>query len=120
MRQDDDNEDDQRLIQPTSGKVFINGKDTSTIDPIKLRRTIGYVIQQIGLFPNKTIEENICVVPDLLGWVAANRAPAPKSSSSLSASSPTFSSSATRRNFRAASSSVSAFCARWRPIRLSC
>ncbi len=57
-----------RLIQPTSGKVFINGKDTSTIDPIKLRRTIGYVIQQIGLFPNKTIEENICVVPDLLGW----------------------------------------------------
>lgn len=57
-----------RLIQPTGGKVFINGKDTSTVDPIELRRSIGYVIQQIGLFPNKTIEENICVVPDLLGW----------------------------------------------------
>ena len=57
-----------RLIQPTSGKVFIDGKDTRTVDPIELRRSIGYVIQQIGLFPNKTIEENICVVPDLLGW----------------------------------------------------
>ena len=57
-----------RLIQPTSGKVFIDGKDTSTVNPIELRRTIGYVIQQIGLFPNKTIEDNICVVPDLLGW----------------------------------------------------
>jgi osmoprotectant transport system ATP-binding protein len=57
-----------RLIQPTSGKVFIDGKDTSSVDPIELRRSIGYVIQQIGLFPNKTIEENICIVPDLLGW----------------------------------------------------
>lgn len=57
-----------RLIQPTSGKVYIDGKDTSSVDPIALRRSIGYVIQQIGLFPNKTIEDNICVVPDLLGW----------------------------------------------------
>lgn len=57
-----------RLIQPTSGKVIIDGRDTSTVDPIELRRSIGYVIQQIGLFPNKTVEENICVVPDLLGW----------------------------------------------------
>jgi osmoprotectant transport system ATP-binding protein len=57
-----------RLIQPTSGKVYIDGKDTSAVDPIQLRRSIGYVIQQIGLFPNKTIEDNICVVPDLLGW----------------------------------------------------
>lgn len=57
-----------RLIQPTSGKVFIDGKDTSTVDLIELRRSIGYVVQQIGLFPNKTIEDNICIVPDLLGW----------------------------------------------------
>jgi osmoprotectant transport system ATP-binding protein len=57
-----------RLIQPTSGKVFIDGKDTSSVNPIELRRSIGYVIQQIGLFPNKTIEDNICIVPDLLGW----------------------------------------------------
>ena len=57
-----------RLIAPTSGKVFIDGRDTATQDDVSLRRSIGYVIQQIGLFPNKTIEDNICVVPDLLGW----------------------------------------------------
>ncbi len=57
-----------RLVEPTSGKIFINGKDTDAYDPVELRRTIGYVIQQIGLFPNMTVEENICVVPKLLGW----------------------------------------------------
>src|SRR3954467_3452423 len=57
-----------RLIPPTSGKIFIDGRDTAQVDEVTLRRSIGYVIQQIGLFPNKTIEENICVVPDLLGW----------------------------------------------------
>jgi len=57
-----------RLIEPTSGKIFIDGKDTDRIDPVELRRTIGYVIQQIGLFPNMTVEENVCVVPKLLGW----------------------------------------------------
>ena len=57
-----------RLIEPTSGKIYIDGKDTDKYDPVELRRTIGYVIQQIGLFPNMTVEENICVVPKLLGW----------------------------------------------------
>ena len=57
-----------RLIEPTSGKIYINGRDTDAYDPVELRRTIGYVIQQIGLFPNMTVEENICVVPKLLGW----------------------------------------------------
>ena len=57
-----------RLILPSSGKVFIGDRDTAAYDPVELRRTIGYVIQQIGLFPNMTIEENICVVPQLLGW----------------------------------------------------
>ena len=57
-----------RLIQPTSGKIYIDGKDTDDYNPVELRRTIGYVIQQIGLFPNMTVEENICVVPKLLGW----------------------------------------------------
>lgn len=57
-----------RLIAPTSGKIYINGEDTSKLDDIELRRNIGYVIQQIGLFPNMTVEENICVVPKLLGW----------------------------------------------------
>jgi osmoprotectant transport system ATP-binding protein len=55
-----------KLIPKTSGKIYIDGKDTDDLDPITLRREIGYVIQQIGLFPNMTIESNICVVPDLL------------------------------------------------------
>lgn len=57
-----------RLIMPSSGKILINDKDTSEMDIVTLRRNIGYVIQQIGLFPNMTIEENITVVPRMLGW----------------------------------------------------
>ena len=57
-----------RLIPPTSGRVLIEGEDTAGIDEVALRRKIGYVIQQIGLFPNMTIEQNITVVPRLLGW----------------------------------------------------
>ena len=57
-----------RLIKPTSGRVLLNGEDTSGIDEVTLRRHIGYVIQQTGLFPNMTIEENITIVPRLLGW----------------------------------------------------
>lgn len=57
-----------RLIEHTSGKIYINERDTDEHDVIDLRRKIGYVIQQIGLFPNMTVEENICVVPRLLGW----------------------------------------------------
>lgn len=57
-----------RLIEPSSGKILVNQQDTSEIDPVTLRRQFGYVIQQIGLFPNMTIEENITVVPRMLGW----------------------------------------------------
>lgn len=57
-----------RIIQPTSGRVLINDEDTTNMNTQDLRRSIGYVIQQIGLFPNMTIEENITIVPKLLGW----------------------------------------------------
>ncbi len=57
-----------RLIEPTSGEIFIDGKNTAGQSAVQLRRSLGYVIQQIGLFPNKTIEDNICIVPDILGW----------------------------------------------------
>jgi osmoprotectant transport system ATP-binding protein len=57
-----------RLIEPSSGKIYIEDRDTNDYNPVQLRRTLGYVIQQIGLFPNKTIEDNICIVPDVLGW----------------------------------------------------
>jgi osmoprotectant transport system ATP-binding protein len=62
-----------RLVTPTSGSVFIGGRDTIDADPVELRRGIGYVIQQIGLFPNMTVAENIGVVPRLLGWPQARR-----------------------------------------------
>jgi len=57
-----------RLIAPSAGKIYVNDRNTADVDEVTLRRSIGYVIQQIGLFPNKTVEDNICVVPDLLGW----------------------------------------------------
>jgi osmoprotectant transport system ATP-binding protein len=60
-----------RLVAPSSGKIFIAGRDTDDVDPVELRRGIGYVIQQIGLFPNMTVAENIGVVPRLLGWTSA-------------------------------------------------
>jgi osmoprotectant transport system ATP-binding protein len=57
-----------RLIEPSRGRVVVDGKETSSIDPVQLRRSIGYVFQGIGLFPHFTIEENIAVTPSLLGW----------------------------------------------------
>ena len=56
------------LIPLSSGEILINGKDIMTWDEVKLRQSIGYAIQEIGLFPNKTIYGNIAVVPRLLGW----------------------------------------------------
>ena len=57
-----------RLIEPTAGAILIDGSDVLHEDPVKLRRRIGYVIQQVGLFPHQTIEENVGTVPRLLGW----------------------------------------------------
>src|SRR5260221_7472677 len=57
-----------RLIEPTSGRILIDGEDASKRDVIDLRRSIGYVIQQVGLFPHQTISQNVVTVPRLLGW----------------------------------------------------
>jgi osmoprotectant transport system ATP-binding protein len=57
-----------RLIDPTEGRIYLDGKDIQQQDPIELRRSLGYVFQGIGLFPHLSIRENISMVPHLLGW----------------------------------------------------
>ncbi|MEJ2578542.1 MAG: ABC transporter ATP-binding protein [Kineosporiaceae bacterium] len=57
-----------RMIEPTGGRIFLDGEDVTTVDPDRLRRRIGYVIQQIGLFPHQTIAQNIATVPKMLKW----------------------------------------------------
>ena len=57
-----------RLIDPTEGRIYLDGKDIQQQDPIELRRSIGYVFQGIGLFPHLSIRENISIVPRLIGW----------------------------------------------------
>jgi osmoprotectant transport system ATP-binding protein len=60
-----------RIIEPTSGRIVLDGEDVTDVDPDRLRRRIGYVIQQVGLFPHKTVADNVAVVPGLLGWSRA-------------------------------------------------
>ena len=60
-----------RLIDPTSGRILLDGQDIQQSNPDQLRRGIGYVIQQSGLFPHRTIEDNIATVPLLIGWTKA-------------------------------------------------
>jgi osmoprotectant transport system ATP-binding protein len=60
-----------RMIEPDSGRIRIAGRDVTHADPVELRRSVGYVIQQVGLFPHMTIADNVATVPHLLGWDAA-------------------------------------------------
>ncbi|HEX2057345.1 MAG TPA: ABC transporter ATP-binding protein [Actinomycetota bacterium] len=57
-----------RLVEPTSGTIVVDGTDVTKQDPVKLRRGMGYVIQSIGLMPHRTVAENVATVPALLGW----------------------------------------------------
>ena len=57
-----------RLVEPTSGRVLLDGEDVLAGDPVQLRRRVGYVIQQVGLFPHHTVRDNVATVPSLLGW----------------------------------------------------
>ena len=60
-----------RMIEPDGGRVIVAGRNVMDADPVELRRSIGYVIQQIGLFPHWSIADNVATVPRLLGWPAA-------------------------------------------------
>ena len=61
-----------RLEEPTSGRILLDGKDVAGYDPVQLRRRMGYVIQQVGLFPHRTVLDNTATVPQLLGWRRAD------------------------------------------------
>ena len=63
-----------RLVEPTEGRILIEGRDVRAERPVALRRRIGYVIQEVGLFPHYTVEQNVSVVPELLGWDAQRTA----------------------------------------------
>ncbi|HTU44559.1 MAG TPA: ATP-binding cassette domain-containing protein [Bryobacteraceae bacterium] len=62
-----------RLLEPTAGTIYLNGRDTRTVNAIELRRGIGYVIQEFGLLPHWTVEQNVALVPRLLGWPEAKQ-----------------------------------------------
>ena len=62
-----------RLVTPSGGRILIDGVDAASRDVTELRRSIGYVIQQVGLFPHQTIGENVATVPRLLGWTVARQ-----------------------------------------------
>jgi osmoprotectant transport system ATP-binding protein len=57
-----------RLTEPTSGRILLDGEDVTRIDPVHLRLRMGYVIQQVGLFPHMTVADNVATVPRLVGW----------------------------------------------------
>src|SRR4051812_21422817 len=57
-----------RLVEPSSGRGLVDGQDVMKGDAVRLRRRIGYVIQQVGLFPHQTVLENVATVPRLIGW----------------------------------------------------
>ena len=57
-----------RMIEPDGGRIVVGGRDVTCMDPVELRRSVGYVIQQVGLFPHWSIADNVATVPRLLGW----------------------------------------------------
>ena len=63
-----------RLLEPSAGRVLLDGRDTAALDPVLLRRSIGYVVQDAGLFPHLTARANAELVPRLLEWPAERRA----------------------------------------------
>ena len=109
-----------RLVEPTGGTVWLEGTDIRTLPVHELRRGIGYVIQQAGLFPHRKVGDNIATVPQLLGLAQGpHPRPGRRAGRRCSSSTPTCS-AATRRRCPAASSSGWVWPGRWRPTRRCC
>jgi osmoprotectant transport system ATP-binding protein len=100
-----------RLINPmiplSGGDILLGGRSVLERAPTELRREIGYVIQQIGLFPHLTVSDNIATVPKLLGWERARTAARVRELIELIGMDPEWSARATRRSSRADSASAS-------------
>ena len=110
-----------RLIEPSGGRILIDGTDVLKIDPVHLRRNIGYVIQQGGLFPHRRVADNVATVPRLLGLGsgAGGRSGA-RSSSIWSGSTPISTGVGFPTSSRAANVSASAWRGPWVGIRPCC
>ena len=105
-----------RLIEPTGGRIVLDGTNVLDQDPVQLRRGIGYVIQHTGLLPHRTIRQNIATVPNLVGWDDARTARA-STSCSRSSTSTVSCSIGIRRSSAAGSASASVSPARSPPTR---
>ena len=109
-----------RLVTPDSGTVLVGGVDVSTIDPVKLRRGIGYVIQEVGLLPHLSVGDNVDLVPRLLDWPPRSGARDAASCSTSWACRQPSSRRGGPPSSRAASASASAWRAPWPPIHRCC
>ena len=108
-----------RLVEPTGGTVWLEGTDIRTLPVHELRRGIGYVIQQAGLFPHRKVADNIATVPQLAGWPKDRVRARSPSWPSWWSSTPTCS-TATRRRCRRPAAAGGRGPGRWRPTRPSC
>ncbi len=109
-----------RLSEPTSGRILIGDKDALSIKPTELRRSIGYAIQQAGLFPHMTIRQNVGLVPGLLKWDRKRIDERVDELLDWSGWSRPSTPTAIRASSPAVSSSVSGWPARWPPTRRCC
>ena len=109
-----------RLIEADSGAITVEGDDVSTVDPILLRRRIGYVFQSGGLFPHLTVADNIGITPKLTGTAPAEISARVDDCSTWCGSTARNIATACRTNFPAASASASAWRARSPQSRASC
>ena len=109
-----------RLIEPTAGTITIDGADIRDRSATELRRGIGYVIQQVGLFPHRTVAQNIATVPRLLGWDRARTTARVAGAGRPRRARADDARRATPPSCRAASSSASGWPGPWPPTRRSC
>jgi len=109
-----------RLLLPDAGAVFVEGRDTREWEPIRLRRRVGYVLQDVGLFPHMSVADNVAVVPRLEGWTADRVAPRVRELLDLVGLPPMNSRRGGTTSSRAGSASASAWRVRSRSTRRCC